>query len=68
MNAAFKEAQKVDNFDCFVFHDVDLLPQDDRNTYNCKKETPLHLSALIDKFHYELQSGFPKMAYFFDVF
>lgn len=57
MNAAFKEAQKVDNFDCFVFHDVDLLPQDDRNTYNCKKETPLHLSALIDKFHYQLHYG-----------
>ena len=30
MNVGFKEAMKIDDFDCFVFHDVDLLPEDDR--------------------------------------
>ena len=30
MNIGFVEANKIDNFDCFVFHDVDLVPEDDR--------------------------------------
>jgi hypothetical protein len=30
MNVGFKESLKFDNFDCYVFHDVDLLSEDDR--------------------------------------
>jgi hypothetical protein len=25
MNIGVKEAKKIDNFDCFIFHDVDLM-------------------------------------------
>ena len=30
MNIGFVEAIKMYDFDCFVFHDVDLVPEDDR--------------------------------------
>ena len=30
MNVGFIEATKEDEWDCYIFHDVDLLPEDDR--------------------------------------
>lgn len=33
-NIAFKEALKMKDWDCFIFHDIDLIPIDDRNFYN----------------------------------
>ncbi|CAL1540006.1 unnamed protein product [Lymnaea stagnalis] len=47
MNVGFVESLKILEYDCFVFHDVDLLPLDDRNFYSCGDE-PVHLSAVID--------------------
>ena len=51
MNAAFKEAWKIADFDCFIFHDVDLIPEDDRNMYTCPDQ-PRHMSPSVDKFGY----------------
>ncbi len=51
MNIGFKEALQDDDFDCVVFHDVDLLPEDDRLLYRCD-ETPKHFSVAIDKYGY----------------
>uniref|UniRef100_A0A7E4VAX9 Beta-1,4-N-acetylgalactosaminyltransferase n=1 Tax=Panagrellus redivivus TaxID=6233 RepID=A0A7E4VAX9_PANRE len=53
MNVGFAEAMKVYDFQCFIFHDVDLLPEDDRNLYYCP-EQPRHMSVAIDKFKYKL--------------
>lgn len=51
MNAAVRQALQDQDYDCFVFHDVDLIPEDDRNLYSCPP-SPRHLSPAIDKFNY----------------
>ena len=40
--------------DCLIFHDVDLLPENERNIYACDSNYPRHLSVSIDKFLYNL--------------
>lgn len=52
-NVGFVEALKLGDFDCFVFSDVDLLPEDDRNYYGCPT-SPLHMSIAVDKYQYKL--------------
>ncbi|KAF4530940.1 hypothetical protein B566_EDAN018971, partial [Ephemera danica] len=39
------------NFDCFIFHDVDLLPEDARNLYTCPSQ-PRHMSVAVDELNY----------------
>ncbi|XP_059607773.1 beta-1,4-N-acetylgalactosaminyltransferase bre-4 [Phlebotomus argentipes] len=53
MNVGFKEASKMANWDCFIFHDVDLLPMDDRNLYVCPDQ-PRHMSVAVDTFGFKL--------------
>ncbi|VDN20061.1 unnamed protein product [Dibothriocephalus latus] len=52
LNVGFIEAMKRLNYACLIFHDVDLLPEDDRNLYMCD-EVPTHMSATISKFNYK---------------
>lgn len=47
MNIGFLEAQKMSHWDCFIFHDVDLIPLDDRNLYRCPIQ-PRHMSVAVD--------------------
>ncbi|KRZ68283.1 Beta-1,4-N-acetylgalactosaminyltransferase bre-4 [Trichinella papuae] len=53
MNVGFMEAMRLHNWTCLVFHDVDLLPENDLNSYSCL-DTPRHLSVAVDKFNYRL--------------
>ncbi|XP_063435509.1 beta-1,4-galactosyltransferase 1-like [Mytilus trossulus] len=53
MNIGFVKALEHDDYKCFVFHDVDLIPENDRNMYTCSKY-PRHLSVAIDIFNYSL--------------
>jgi hypothetical protein len=41
-NVGFIEALKLYPFTCFIFHDVDLLPEDSRNIYKCVNQ-PRHM-------------------------
>ena len=53
MNVGYTEALKQFPYTCFVFHDVDLIPENDKINYGCK-HSPMHLSVAIDKFKYRL--------------
>jgi hypothetical protein len=55
MNIGFEEALKdeLDDWSCFTFHDVDLLPEDERNIYSCP-ESPRHMSSAVSTMKYKL--------------
>jgi len=53
MNVGAAEALKQNDYQCFIFHDVDLLPEDDRNLYTCPIQ-PRHMSVSVDSFMYRL--------------
>jgi len=53
LNAGFKEAQMENPWDCLIFHDVDLLPLNETNTYSCSKD-PLLMASRMDKWGWEL--------------
>lgn len=58
LNVGFTETLKLARtdhrqIDCFIFHDVDLLPQNYRNMYSCTSN-PLHLSSAVDTMLYRI--------------
>ncbi|KAM9280128.1 beta-1,4-galactosyltransferase 2 isoform 1-T1 [Cariama cristata] len=54
LNVGFLEALKDDEeYDCFIFSDVDLIPMDDRNLYRCY-EQPRHFAVGMDKFGFSI--------------
>lgn len=50
-NVGFREATRDRAWDCVIFHDVDHLPENDRNYYGCG-EMPRHFAAKLDKYMY----------------
>lgn len=52
-NVGFVEALKDKPFPCFIFHDVDLIPQNLNNIYACTR-CPRHMSSSIDKYRYNV--------------
>ena len=45
---------KDDDFDAFVFHDVDLLPDDELMTYYCKfpePGKPIHIARVWERYN-----------------
>ena len=52
MNVGYAESLRDLDFDCFVFHDVDLILENDNAIYSCP-ERPRHLSTAVDKFNYD---------------
>ncbi|XP_016320607.1 beta-1,4-galactosyltransferase 3-like isoform X1 [Sinocyclocheilus anshuiensis] len=54
LNVGVREALKEEDWSCIFLHDVDLLPENDHNTYTCHPQYPTHLSIAMDKFRYRL--------------
>ncbi|XP_005100646.2 beta-N-acetyl-D-glucosaminide beta-1,4-N-acetylglucosaminyl-transferase [Aplysia californica] len=52
-NAGFIEASKLGDYNCFIFHDVDLIPINDLNFYHCN-DNPTHFISGLNKFKYKL--------------
>ena len=52
-NAGVLEIERRFNgyYDCFILHDVDTLPENDRILYRCG-EQPMALSQYLDRYHY----------------
>jgi hypothetical protein len=53
LNIGYKEAIKDYDWGCFVLHDVDLVPEDDRNLYYCPF-WPRHMSIAVNTLKYAL--------------
>ncbi|BFZ13998.1 hypothetical protein BsWGS_17037 [Bradybaena similaris] len=47
-NIGFLESQRMGAFDCYIFHDVDLVPMDDRILYRCG-DHPRHFAVSIKR-------------------
>ena len=56
MNVGYVESQHDLDFGCFVFHDVDLILENDYALYSCSK-SPRHLSSAVDKFKYDPENA-----------
>ncbi|XP_043556580.1 beta-1,4-galactosyltransferase 4 isoform X3 [Chiloscyllium plagiosum] len=54
LNVGFLEALKEYPWDCFIFHDVDLVPENDFNLYHCDHE-PKHLVVGRNSTGYRVQ-------------
>lgn len=47
LNVGYVESTALYDYQCFVFHDVDMVPLDDRNVYTCP-EQPRHMSVNVN--------------------
>ncbi|XP_052560918.1 beta-1,4-galactosyltransferase 3 [Tympanuchus pallidicinctus] len=54
LNVGVREALKDEDWDCFLLHDVDLVPENDYNLYVCDEYYPKHMASAMDKFQYNL--------------
>lgn len=52
-NVGYQEVSTRSSAGCFIFHDVDLIPENINNIYGCTKY-PRHMSSSINIFNYNL--------------
>lgn len=47
MNAGFIESLKNDDYGCFIFHDVDMFPNDKNVVYDCSNTAPKLIASSL---------------------
>ena len=52
LNVGYKESISRGDYDCFAFHDIDMLPEDDRHLYYCSDQ-PRHLVVACSNNNYK---------------
>lgn len=52
LNIGYLEALKEMNFDCFVLHDVDMVPENPDNRYICNKQYPTQMAIAVSIYKY----------------
>ena len=52
MNVGYIEALKEKDYDCFIFHDVDMVPENPKNFYECNPLVPKLIAVSISAFGY----------------
>jgi hypothetical protein len=57
MNIGFVESLKDSNnyWECFALHDVDAIPENERNMYSCPFDNPRHMAVQRSTRNYELK-------------
>lgn len=63
INIGYKEALKDGDWNCMIFHDIDLLPENDQNIYRCDNFYPKQLAISISVYNYVV-TGYFKDKYF----
>ena len=47
-NIGYRESMLDMDYDCLVIHDLDILPEDDRNFYICMNN-PVHMAVNVEQ-------------------
>ena len=69
INAGYDLIKNVENWDCYTFHDVDLVLENDKMLYRCEENgNPRHLSVAIDKFNYKSSKDGKKFRWMNELF
>jgi hypothetical protein len=65
MNIGFIEVNKqlLDSCNCFIFHDIDILPENELISYKCNNKMPKQMATSISRFNYSTD-GYFKNKYF----
>ena len=55
LNIGFVEAQRDRDWDCFINHDVDMLPESEMNIYKCNRSLPKQMAVSVSTYKYRYQ-------------